>query len=174
MGEPKRQRKKYETPRFPWQTDILRNELRLIGQYGLRNKRELWRHRTILSKFRGNARTIMSVSAEKLEKELINRLRRLGILTETAGIEDVLDLSIEDVLERRLQTVVFRKNMANSIYQARQLIVHGHVAVNGKRFSSPNYLVLKDEEGKITYASTSPLSNPDHPLRKSVGETETV
>lgn len=174
MGDPKRQRKKYETPRFPWRTDILQTELRLIGQYGLRNKRELWRYRTTLSKSRGIARSILGMPAEErgeLEKQLINRLRRVGILPETAGLDEVLDLSVEDILERRLQTVVFRRNMTNSIHQARQLIVHGHVAIAGKRVSSPSYLVLKDEEEKIAYASTSPLSNPDHPLRKTVGIT---
>ena len=172
MGDPRKQRKKYETPRFPWRTDILQTELRLLGQYGLRSKRELWRHKTALSKFRGIARSLLGMPAEERsgsESQLISRLRRVGILPETAGLDDVMDLSVEDVLERRLQTVMFRKGLAKSIYQARQLIVHGHVAIGGKKVSSPGYLVLKDEEGKIAYAPTSPLSNSGHPLRESVG-----
>ena len=172
MGDPKRQRKKYETPRFPWRTDILQTELKLLGQYGLRNKREMWRHKTMLSKFRGNARSLLGMSAEerrKLQKQLLDRLNRLGILPETAALDDVLDLSLEDILERRLQTLVFRRGLAKSIHQARQLITHGHVTIEGKRVSSPGYLVLRDEETEITYASTSSLSNPNHPLRESVG-----
>ena len=171
MGDPKKQRKKYETPRFPWQTDILQSELRLVGQYGLRNKRKLWRHRTMLSNFRGIARSILGIPAEERgEKEmnLINRLRRLGILNETSGLDEVLDLSIEDILERRLQTLVFRRGLSTTIHQARQLIVHGHIAISRRRISSPSYLVLKNEEGQITYASTSPLANHTHPLRKIV------
>jgi len=171
MGDPKKQRKKYETPRFPWRTDILQTELKMLGQYGLRNKREMWRHKTMLSKFRGNARSLLGMPAEgrrKVEKQLLERLHRLGILPETAALDDVLDLSLEDILERRLQTLVFQKGLARSIHQARQLITHGHIAIEGKRVSSPSYLVLRDEEMKITYAPPSPLSNPNHPLRESI------
>jgi len=171
MGDPKKQRKKYETPRFPWRTDTLQAELKLLGQYGLRNKHELWRHKTMLSKYRGIARSLLGMSAEQreiLEKQLLARLNRLGILPETAVLDNVLDLSLEDILERRLQTLVFKKNMAKSIYQARQLIAHGHVAVGGKCVLSPSYLVLRDEEDKITFSPTSPVANPEHPLRQVV------
>ncbi len=171
MGDPKRQRKKYETPRFPWRTDVLQAELKLLGQYGLRNKRELWRHRTMISKFRGIARSLLGMPTEqrkKLETELLNKLHRLGILSEKVALDDVLDLSIEDLLERRLQTIVFRKGMSKSIYQARQLITHRHVTIGGRKVCSPSYLVLRDEEALIAYAPTSPLSNSKHPLRASV------
>jgi len=170
MGDPKKQRKKYETPRFPWRTDTLQAELKLLGQYGLRNKQELWRHRTMLSKFRGIARSLLGMPTEQrkiLEKQLLSRLNRLGILPETAVLDDVLDLAIEDILERRLQTLVFRKGMTQSIYQARQLITHGHIAVGNKRVLSPSYLVLKDEEAKIIFPPTSVLTNPEHPLHQT-------
>ena len=171
MGDPKRQKKKYETPRFPWRTDVLQAELKLLGQYGLRNKRELWRHKTMLSKFRGIARSLLGMPAEqrkKLETQLLDKLHRLGILPEKAALDDVLDLSIEDILERRLQTIVFRKGLAKSIHQARQLITHRHIAIGGRKVYSPSYLVPRDEEKLINYAPTSPLSNPNHPLRLSV------
>jgi len=168
MGDPRKQRRKYETPRFPWRTDILQSELRLIGQYGLRNKRELWRHKTTLSRFREIARSLSGMPTEqrqRMEKQVLNRLTRLGILPETATLDDALDLSLEDILERRLQTMVLNKGLAKSIYQARQLITHGHVAIDGKRIPSPSYLVLKDDEAKLTYAPTSNLSKPNHPIR---------
>jgi len=170
MGDPKKQRKKYEMPRFPWRTDILQGELHLIGEYGLRNKRELWRHKTMLSRFRGIARSLLGMPSEersKLENQLLNRLHRIGILPETAELDDVLDLNIEGVLERRLQTVIFRRGLAKSIHQARQFITHGHVAIGEKRVFSPSYLVFKDDEERINYAPTSPLNNPDHPVRKA-------
>ena len=172
MGDPRKQRKKYDTPKFPWRTDILQSELKLLGQYGLRNKKELWRHKTRLSKFRGIARSLLGMPAterRKLEKQLLNKLHRLGILPKTAALDDVLDLSLEDILERRLQTLVFSKGFAKSVSQARQLITHGHVAIEGKRVSSPSYMVQRDEEAKVTFAPTSSLSNPNHPLRKSLG-----
>lgn len=174
MGDPKRQKKKYETPRFPWRTDILQEELKILGQYGLRNKRELWRHKTILSEFRGTARTLIGKPLEerrKMEEELLNRLKKLGIIRETAVLDDVLDLTIEDILERRLQTIVFRKGLAKSIHQARQLITHGHIVIGKKRVTVPSYLVARNEEEQIAYALESPLANPSHPLRQIIAVT---
>ncbi|MBS7643334.1 30S ribosomal protein S4 [Candidatus Bathyarchaeota archaeon] len=171
MGDPKRQRRKYVTPRYPWQKDVLDAELKLLGEYGLRNKRELWRHHTMLSKYRKNARTILAKPPEeraKLEKELLTKFYRLGIVSETATIDDILDLSIEDLLERRLQTIVFRNGLAKSLQQARQLITHGHIFVNGRKVTAPSYLVLRGEEASITYAPTSPVANPEHPIRKAI------
>ena len=170
MGDPKKQRKKYDTPRFPWQIDMLDAELKLLGQYGLRNKREIWRHKTLLSKYRGIGRSLLGMSVgerSKQEKQLLDRLHRLGILPEESALDDVLDLTLEDILERRLQTLVFQRGLAQSIQQSRQLITHGHIAIDGKRVSTPSYLVLKDEETKIAYAPKSPLTNPDHPITKA-------
>jgi small subunit ribosomal protein S4 len=172
LGDPKKQRKKFDTPRFPWQIDALDTELKLLGQYGLRNKREIWRHKTLLSKYRGIGRSLLGMSIEertRQEKQLLDRLHRLGILPDTAALDDVLDMSLEDILERRLQTLVFRKGLAKSIQQARQFITHGHIAIEGRRASTPSYLVLKDEETKIAYDPKSPLTNPDHPLLSSIG-----
>jgi small subunit ribosomal protein S4 len=150
--------------------DMLDAELKLLGQYGLRNKREIWRHKTLLSKYRGIGRSLLGMSTEerkKQEKQLLDRLHRLGILPEEAALDDVLDLALEDILERRLQTLVFQRGLAQSIQQSRQLIAHGHIAIDGKRVSTPSYLVLKDEETKIAYAPKSPLTNPDHPITKA-------
>jgi small subunit ribosomal protein S4 len=171
MGDPRKQRRKFDTPRFPWQIDALQDELKLLGQYGLRNKREIWRHKTSLSKYRGIGRSLLGMSIEERriqEKQLLDRLHRLGILPVEAALDDVLDMTLEDILERRLQTIVFHKGLAKSIQQARQLITHGHIAVKGRRVSTPSYLVLKDEEKKITYAPKSPLTNTDHPLPGSI------
>jgi small subunit ribosomal protein S4 len=170
MGDPKKQRKKFDTPRFPWQTDTLDAELKILGQYGLRNKREIWRHKTLLSKYRGIGRSLLGMSVEersKQEKQLLDRLNRLGMLPDESALDDVLDLTLEDILGRRLQTLVFQRGLSQSIQQSRQLIAHGHIAIEGRRVSSPSYLVLKDEEEKIAYAPKSPLTDPDHPLTKA-------
>jgi len=176
MGDPKKQRKKHETPRFPWRIDVLQAELKLLGQYGLRNKRELWRHKTMISKFRGIARSISGMPEEegkKLKQQVLNRLNRLGVLPESAALDNVLDLTIEDILERRLQSIVFQKGLTKSVYQARQLITHGHISIRGRKTTSPSYLVQRDEETHITYAPMSPLANPDHPLRQSLAMPQT-
>jgi small subunit ribosomal protein S4 len=171
MGDPRKQRKKYNTPRFPWRTDIMQEELKLIGEYGLRNKHELWRHETVLSKFRGTARSLIGETPEerrKMEEELLARLKRLGILPETAVLDDVLDMTIEDILERRLQTLVLRRGLAKTVQQSRQLITHGHITIGSQRVKIPGYIVTKPEEGQIDYAAQSSLANPSHPLRQTI------
>jgi len=176
MGDPKRQRKKYETPRFPWRSDQFNLELKLMGEYGLRNKRELWRIHTMLSGYRKAARALLAAPVEervKPERELLDRLYRMGLVEQDALIEDVFDLNVEDVLARRLQTLVFRLGLARTPQQARQLIAHGHIAIGEQRFSSPAYLVKRGEEASINYASGSPITDGKHPLRASVSTPST-
>lgn len=168
MGDPKKQRRKYDTPRFPWRKDILDNELKLLGTYGLRNKHELWRHETQLSRYRGIARSLIGRPAEermKMENELLTRLKKIAVLEETAVLDDVLDLSLEDILERRLQTLVFRKNLSKTVHQARQLVTHGHITLDGKRVTVPGYVVSREEEKALAYAVESQLARAEHPAR---------
>ncbi len=146
MGDPKKQRKKYKSPSHPWQKDRLEEELRLVGEYGLRNKREIWRLRTMLSHFRSRARKLLAIPEDvrkEEEKKLIRKLYKLGILDENATLEDVLNLTVEDFLKRRLQTIVFEKGIAKTIHQARQMITHRHIMVNGRIVTSPSYLVQR-------------------------------
>lgn len=171
MGDPKRRRKKYATPKYPWSKEELDAELRLLGEYGLRNKHELWRHHAMLSKYRTMARESLAKPLDeraKLERQIINKLYSLGFVSENAALEDVLDLSIEDVLERRLQTLTLRHGLARTTQQARQLIVHGHVSIGGKRVTVPSYTVSRDEESVLAYTPTSPIANTRHLLRKEI------
>lgn len=171
MGDPKKQRKKYESPRHPWRRDILDAELRLVGDYGLRNKRELWRYKTMLSKIRGIARSLLAKRGEERErdeKDYLAKLGRVGVLSETAKLDDVLDLDIKDLLERRIQTIVYRTGLARSIHQARQLITHGHVVIGSRVVSIPSYLVKRAEEPVVNYSRYSPIQKADHPLRKAI------
>jgi small subunit ribosomal protein S4 len=148
-----------------------------LGQYGLRNKHELWRHETMLSNFRGIARSLIGKSPEerrKMEEELLARLKKLGILRETAVLDDILDLTLEDVLERRLQTIVFRKGLAKTIHQTRQLVTHGHITIGNRRVTVPSYIVTREEENQIAYTPKSPFANPNHPLRQTISVATTT
>lgn len=170
MGDPKRQRKKFSTPRHPWQKDRIENELRILGRYGLRNKKEIWKFRTKVENFRKTAKSLLALSAEEAErqqKELMSKLYRLGLLPEGATLDDVLGLSVEDLLERRLQTVVTHKGFATSLDQARQMITHGHIAIAGTRVTSPSHIVRRREADEITLNPSSPFNNPDHPIHKA-------
>ena len=128
----------------------------------------------MLSKFRGIARTLIGQTPEerkKMEDELLARLKKLGVLDETAVLDDVLDLTIEDILERRFETIVFRKGLAKTMQQARQLIGHGHMTIGNRRVTTPGYIVPKPEEGQISYTPMSSLANPAHPLRQTIAVT---
>jgi len=171
MGDPKKKRRKYTTPKVPYNTEVLMSELKLLGSYGLRNKRELWRIRTLLSIIRRRARDQLSLpitEREMSEKALITKLSKQGLMSPNGRLEDVLRLSVEDLLERRLQTITFRKGLAKSLYQARQLISHGHISIKGRKVKSPSYNVEIDDEPSIEYTQSSPYSNKDHPLRKEM------
>ena len=160
MGDPRRLKKKYKKPAHPYQKERILEELEYLGKYGLRNKREFWKSRTILGNWRGIARHSRTLSKEKaieVQQILIKKLKRLGVLGSEAEFEDVLHLTVEDVLKRRLQTLVHEKGLASSIYQARQYIVHGHIQVGDKRINAPSYIVKKDEEDVISYAPSSPF-----------------
>ncbi len=161
MGDPKKPRKKWEPPGHPWIKERLIEEMRLVGMYGLRNKRELWIAKTMLKRIRERARALLAKPPELRQAEeraLIRRLYKLGILnSENATLDDVLGLTVENILERRLQTIVYRKGLARSIHEARQLIVHGHIAIGGRRVTAPGYIVPRDEEDLIDYYPLSPF-----------------
>ena len=155
MGDPRRLRKKYKKPHAPWEKTRLEEELKYLGDFGLRNKRELYRHRYQLTQFRKLARKLRTKPSAI--NELIGKLNRLGLVSLNSTPDDVLSLNLEDILNRRLQTLVFKNGFARSIYQSRQFIVHKHISVNGKVTNSPSYLVKKNEEDTIRFQTFSPF-----------------
>ncbi|MBY9000575.1 MAG: 30S ribosomal protein S4, partial [Candidatus Heimdallarchaeota archaeon] len=168
MGGIKRQRKKIETPGHPYDKARLERELPLVGDYGLRNKRELWKARTILSTARQQARGLLALDPEvreNRERELLSRLSRFGMLPQSSDLDSVLGLEIRVVLERRLQTLVLRKGLAASPYQARQFIIHRHIAIGTGIATSPGRLITVAEEDLINYAPRSPMMDQSHPSR---------
>jgi small subunit ribosomal protein S4 len=154
MGDPRRIRKKVNTPGHPYVKTRIEEELKYLGKYGLRNKKEFWRHRTQLGDVRKLARHLRTlpadISAPQFEK-LRGRLHRLGLVPADAGTDDILSLTVDDFLERRLQSMVAKVGLAKSIFQARQLITHGHIMVGSKKMTSPSYMVLRSEEQAIKY-----------------------
>ncbi|HZD12739.1 MAG TPA: 30S ribosomal protein S4, partial [Candidatus Binatus sp.] len=172
MGDPRKPKKAYETPRHPWRKEQLDEELRLLGEYGLRNKHELRRHETALSKTRGIARALLGATEEertRVEKQYLVSLVKLGILKPEATVDDILDLDVKDLMERRLQTMVYRNGLAKSIHQARQFVTHGHISIGGSIVSIPGYIVRREEETRIAFHLHSALNNPQHPSRTQVG-----
>jgi small subunit ribosomal protein S4 len=149
MGQPKKQRKKYSRPKEPFDKDRIDREKILIKEYGLRRKHEILRAEGILRNFRRRARELQALHDEKKKKELFEKLNKMGLIEKDAKLEDVLGINLENILSRRLQTILHKKALANSTKQARQMIVHGHVIVNKRKIVWPSYLVPAELEDKI-------------------------
>jgi small subunit ribosomal protein S4 len=163
MGDPRKPKKSYHRPRRIWTSEQLNTELYIVGSYGLRNKRELWKAQTEIARIRNQARTLLSLPTElryEKEKNLLGFLNRLGLVQESASLDDVLNLKIEDIIERRLQTVVMRKAKAKSPHQARQIVVHGHVSIGDRIVNLPGYLVKREEEPQILLHTEISLPGP--------------
>lgn len=152
MGDPKKQRKKFSKPSHPWQKERIESERVVLEQYGLRRKYEIWKMDSMLKKILHRAKTIIgerTTQSEFEKNELLSRLYLLGLLKKGSRIEDILNLTLKDVLERRLQTLVYRKQMSKTMLQARQFITHRHIAVGNKKITTPSHLVSIEEEPHI-------------------------
>jgi small subunit ribosomal protein S4 len=153
MGDPKKLKRKYESPRKIWDKSRIEEEGKLLDEFGLKNMRELRVMQMELKRIRREARKLLSLRerGRELGKPLLEKVVRLGIAKPETSLEDLLSLTIRDLLERRLETRVFKKGLARSVDQSRQLIAHGHIAIEGRRISAPSYLVPVKEEDKIGY-----------------------
>merc|ERR1712139_233420 len=138
-------------------------ELKIIGQYGLRCKKEIWRVRLALAKIRSTARSLLTKDDKDpvriFEGEaLMRRLRRYGILDEDKQrLDYVLSLELENFMNRRLQTLVFKRGLAKSIHHARVLIRQRHIRVGRQVVNVPSFMVRLESEPHIEFALNSPL-----------------
>ena len=175
MGHPKFPSKQYDSPSHPWQKVRIEQEAGLIHQYGLKNKREIWKANTKVREMRRQARKLTAKSsddqAQKEKNLLLAKLNRLGMLEQNAGLEDVLRMTPENILERRLQTQVYLQGLSSTVKQARQLIVHGHISIDGAVARVPGILVTKLQEKNISYSPTSALNSDLHPVRPTIQGT---
>ncbi|MBP2251709.1 small subunit ribosomal protein S4 [Halarchaeum solikamskense] len=167
MALPGENTKFYETPNHPYQGERIAEESDLLSRYGLKNKQELWRAQSELRSYRREARELLGRVTEEGDEgeEFVARLRRYGILGDADELDAVLSLDVTDVLERRLQTVAYRKGLANTPQQARQFVTHGHVIVGESRVTAPSRKVAVAEEDDVAFDETSPLDDELHPAR---------
>lgn len=171
MGSPKFPKKKYNTPLHPWKENRIESERELIKKYGLKNHKEVWKAKTYLERYRHQARGLLAkiggknLQVKKESEQLLLHLTRMGILPAGSSLDDVLALETESILSRRLQTLVFLKGFSSTTNQSRQLINHGHIAIEDRKITIPSYIVSKDEENDINYTDRSPLTELSHPAR---------
>ena len=152
MGDPKNPRKNWRKPKRPLNFDLLNEELHVLGTFGLKNKRELWKAHTELSRVRNQARSLLALTQEvreKKEKVLMESLIRIGLVNANSTLDDVLNLKVTDLLSRRLQSMVQKKGLIKSPYQARQAVVHGHIMIGERVVTIPSYTVKVEEENQV-------------------------
>ena len=170
MGDPKYPRKVWRKPKRPLNYELKMDELQTLGTFGLRTKRELWKAHTELSRVRQQARSLLALTQEaRAEKEpiLLKSLSRIGLVSENASLDDVLNLKPTDLLARRLQTIVSNKLGFKTPYQARQAVIHGHIMVGDRKVDIPSYTVTVAEEGSVKF---SPESKIPEMLEKTKAE----
>jgi len=171
MGDPKKIRKKFSKPRHPWQKARIEEEKVLVIEFGLKNKREIYRTNAMISRIIDHFKILnvqTTPQAQKEKEELLARVKRMGLVAHDKDLTAVLDVKVNDVLSRRLQTIVCKKKLARTVKQARQFITHRHILVNGIVVDAPGYLVTVSDEEAISFIARSPLFSEMHPERAIV------
>ncbi len=174
MGDPKLPRRVWRKPKRPLNYELKMEELKTVGTFGLRTKRELWKTNTELSRIRHQARSLLALRQEvREEKEpiLMKSLARIGLVSSDATLDDVLNLNVDNLLSRRLQTIVSKKFEFKTPYQARQAVIHGHIMIGNRKIDIPSYTVTVGEEDGIHFA---PESKIPEMLEKTKSEPEAV
>jgi small subunit ribosomal protein S4 len=172
MGQPKFNRRKYDTPSHPWQGERIKAEKEVQAKFGLKNKTELWKAQSRLREIRGQARGLIArarnasdVQAQSETQLLLSRLNRLGYLGDNASLNDVLAVDLERILNRRLQTQVYLKGLARTPSQARQFVSHGCILIGERRVTVPSYVVRRGEEEAIVIDPKKAIADENHPIR---------
>ena len=176
MGDTKLPRKTWKKPKRPLNFELKMDELKTLGSFGLKTKRELWKARTELSRIRNQARSLLALRKEVREKEepiLMKSLSKNGLVTENATLEDVLNLEITDLLSRRLQSFVMKKFNFQTPYQARQAVTHGHVMIGSKIVDIPSYVVKITDENIVKLTPESKFNTILSESKSNLGSTET-
>lgn len=151
---------RFVRPKKPYELARIKEENVILGKYGLKTKREIWKMQAKVDYFRKRAKALAKASLEEQEV-LFEKLRALGL--DVKNTADVLALKIDDILNRRLQTVVFNKKMATTPKHARQMIIHKKVMIDGKVNNTPSYIVPLNEENKLTLRVNAPKKKKEEP-----------
>jgi small subunit ribosomal protein S4 len=168
----RRIRNKSQNPLRPWDMTRIKEEKAIKSEYGLRRKREIRAAEEMLRNFRRRARELIAVQDKDKEKVLLDKLVKLGLLEKGAGLDDVLALNVKRILDRRLQTVVYRKGLAKTARQARQLVVHGHIGLGEKKATSPSMILDAEKDKDIKWRKRPIALEEKAPVKKAEPKAE--
>ena len=143
----KKEHKKYSKPKQPFNKERLIEEEGIKKEFGLKNKKEIWKSDSMIKSIKRRAKKLISANKED-QKLLFARLKKIGLTTDS--IADVLSLDKTDYLKRRLQTIIVMKKIATTSKGARQLITHKKIIVGANVVDSPSYIVPVELENKIS------------------------
>ena len=169
-------RRIWKKPKRPLNYDLMMDELKTLGTFGLKTKKELWKTQTELSRVRLQARSLLALRQEERERKepiLIQSLSKIGLVDQNSTLDDVLNLQVNDLLSRRLQTMAQRILFFKTPYQARQAIVHGHVMIGDGVVTIPSYIVKTEEEAKIRLIPESRFNETLSKPESDLGSPET-
>jgi len=145
----RKQKKTYSRPMRLFDKERIEEENKFMEKYGLKNKREIWKMEFAVNKIRNQAKSLITAKPEEQEA-FIARLSKKGLAKSNAKIDDVLGMTKENFVERRLQTLVLKKAFAHTAKEARQFITHRKISVDGRIINIPSYPVTVEEEKKIS------------------------
>ena len=163
-------KKQYETPNDAWNQERMDKEAELTDQYGLGNKKEIYKAYSELRGFRRQARKLIAEDDEEQKQDILKKANKLGLVKSDAGLEDLLTLSVEDILNRRLQTAVSRRGLADTPKEARQLVNHGHIKIDGEVVNVPSYRLTKEEEKNVELEMPEPPQEEPEEAEEEVEE----
>ena len=169
-------RRVWQKPKRPLNYDLIMDELKTLGTFGLKTKRELWKTQTELSRVRLQARSLLALRQDERERKepiLMQSLSKIGLVNEDSTLDDVLNLQVTDLLSRRLQTIAQKKLYFKTPYQARQAIVHGHIMIGDSVVTIPSYIVKTEEEAKIHLIPESSFNETLSKPESDLGSPET-
>lgn len=142
-----RKKKKFEFPKKIYDKPRILDENKLVAKYGLKNKKEIWKADSKVSYFRSRAKDLITAGQEE-QQIFFRKLNEIGLKIST--VADVLALNKEDILKRRLPTIIHSKGLAKTPREARQMVVHKRIFINGRAMNVPAYLVKITEENAIS------------------------
>jgi small subunit ribosomal protein S4 len=178
MGLPIRHKTKAVSHKKKWDKNTIVSEAVFVTDYALKNKKEIRKAEALVSKLKTIAKNFNRTTETKTSAgaaQFVDKLKAQGYLNvEATSLDEVLEITLRELFERRLSSVVYKAGLAKTPGQARQFVVHGHVAVGGQIVTAPSYPVSVKDADIIAFVGSSSLADEAHPERNGAPEAVIV